>query len=116
MCSHSPESQPCPGQHQKKCGQQVEGGDPAPLLCAGETSPGALRPAVELSVQERCGPVEAHQEEGHINDPGNESSPLQGQAVGAGTLQPGEEKALGRPDGISFNVRILSSSAARLPL
>ena len=29
MCPHSPESQPCPGLHQKG-----KGGDPAPLLCA----------------------------------------------------------------------------------
>ena len=27
MCPHSPESQPYPGLHQKKCGQQVEWGD-----------------------------------------------------------------------------------------
>ncbi|GAB0181926.1 cAMP-dependent protein kinase inhibitor alpha [Grus japonensis] len=32
MCTHSPESQPCPGLHQKKCDQQVEGGDSPPLL------------------------------------------------------------------------------------
>lgn len=29
MCSSSPESQPCTGLHQKQCGQQGEGGDPA---------------------------------------------------------------------------------------
>ena len=28
-----------PGLHQKKRGQQVKGGDPALLLCTGETSP-----------------------------------------------------------------------------
>ncbi|KAK4829585.1 hypothetical protein QYF61_005685 [Mycteria americana] len=37
MCAHSPESQPYPGLHQKQRGQQVEGGDSAPLLRAGET-------------------------------------------------------------------------------
>ena len=31
------ESQPYPGLHHKKCGQQVEGGDSAPLLRSGET-------------------------------------------------------------------------------
>ena len=51
MCLHSPESQPCPGLHQKKH-DQVEGGDPAPLLCAGETSTGLLCPDVKSSVQE----------------------------------------------------------------
>ena len=37
MCAHSPESQPYPGLHQKQRGQQVEGGDSAPLLRSGET-------------------------------------------------------------------------------
>ena len=39
MCPCSPESQPYPGLRQKS-GQQVEGGNPARLLCAGEASPG----------------------------------------------------------------------------
>jgi len=34
----SPESQPYCGLHQKKHGQQVKRGDPALLLCTGETS------------------------------------------------------------------------------
>jgi len=50
MCHHSPESQVYPEVHSKKGGQQSEGGDPAPLLCAGETSAGALCPYVESSV------------------------------------------------------------------
>ena len=52
-------------------GQQDEGGDPAPLLCAGEASPGILRPDMESSVEERHRHVGAHPEEGHKNDAWN---------------------------------------------
>jgi len=61
MCTRSPGSQPCPGLHQEKYGQQVEGGDSVPLLCSGETP--VLRPALEPSAQERPGPVGAGPEE-----------------------------------------------------
>ncbi len=44
MCPCSPESQSYPGLHQKECGQQVEGGDPAPLLWA-------VRPHLEYCTQ-----------------------------------------------------------------
>ena len=44
----SPESQLHPGLHQR-WGQQVERGDPAPLPCTAETSPGALHPDAEFS-------------------------------------------------------------------
>jgi len=47
MCACSPESQLYPGLHQKKHGQQVEGGVSAPLLHSHETPPGVLRPALE---------------------------------------------------------------------
>ena len=60
----------------KKSGQQVEGGDPAPLLCTGETSPGVLYQDVKSSVQERCEPVAACPEEGHKNDPWGGTPPL----------------------------------------
>ena len=46
MCAHSPESQLYLGLHQKKCGQQVEGGDSALLLHSGETPPAVLCPAL----------------------------------------------------------------------
>jgi len=51
MCAHSPEGQPYPRLHQKKCGQQVEGGDSTPLLSSGETTPGVLHPAPEIPAQ-----------------------------------------------------------------
>jgi len=54
--------------HQKKSGQQVEGGDSAPLLCSGQTPPGVLRPALEPSAQDRHGPVGAGPEEGQKTD------------------------------------------------
>ena len=55
-------------------------GDSVPLLCADETSPGVLHSDVESSVQERHGPIGAHLEEGHKNDPRNGTSPLPGQS------------------------------------
>ena len=59
MCSHSPEGQLYPGLHQEQRGQQVEGGDSAPLLCSGETPPGVVCPALEPSAQAGQGPVGA---------------------------------------------------------
>ena len=87
-----PESQLYPVLHHDKCGQQGEGGDPAPLLCTGEVSPGVLHSDVESSEQERCGPVGMCPEEGHKNDPGVGMLPtlLRGQAEGTGTVQPRE--------------------------
>ena len=58
-----------------KCSQQVEGGDPAPLLCAGEASPRLVRPDVESSAQERHRLVGVHTEKGHKNDP-RDGTPL----------------------------------------
>ena len=40
-------------------------------LCAGEASPGVLRPDVESSVQERYQHVDVRPEEGQKNDPWN---------------------------------------------
>jgi len=65
MCPCSPEGQLYPGLHRKKHGQQGEGGDSAPQLHSGETSPGVLSPTPETSAQERHG---ACPEEGHKND------------------------------------------------
>ena len=68
-CPCSPESQLYPGLHQKQCSQQSEGGDPAPLLCACETSSGVLHPDVKSSVQDKLRPVGVHPDESHKNDP-----------------------------------------------
>ena len=79
MCPHNPENQLYFGLHKKKCGQQVKGGDPAPLLCANETLSGALRPDANSSVQERHGYAEMCPEEGHNNDASDGTpSPLGG--------------------------------------
>jgi len=78
------ESQLYPGIHEEKCGQQVERGDSAPPLHSGESPPGVLCPALEPSAQERRGPVGFRGLE-----------PLSYERVGA--VQPGGEKALGRP-------------------
>jgi len=74
-----------------------QGGDPALLLCTGETSPGALHPDVESTVQERCRPVGVHPEEGHGNDPRDGTPPCEDR-LRAGAVQPGEEKAVRRAE------------------
>ena len=80
------------GLHQRKRGQQVrERGDPAPLLCAGETSYGELHPDVESSVQQVHSSPGVHPE-GHKNAP-RDGTPLYEDRQRAGAVQPGEEKA-----------------------
>jgi len=54
---------------QEKCGQQVEGGDSAPLLGSGETTPGVLHPGLQPSAQEGHGAVGVGPEEGNKDDP-----------------------------------------------
>lgn len=50
VCPYSTESQLYLGLHQKKGGQWVEVGDPAPLFFTGDSSPGLLHPLVESLV------------------------------------------------------------------
>jgi len=97
MCPRSPEGQLYPGLHQGKRGQQIKGGDSAPLLCSGETPPGVLRPDLEPPAQEERGPVGAGPEEGHKNDPRAGTPILRGKGEIVGAVQPGEEKAPGKP-------------------
>ena len=63
MCAHTPEGQKYPRLHPQQRGQQVEGGDSAPLLCFCETPPAVLCPALESSAQERHGAVGVGPEE-----------------------------------------------------
>ena len=67
MCAHSPKGQLCAALNQKQCGQKVKGGDSAPLLCSGETSPGVVHPALEPSAQGHR-TVGVGPEKGHKND------------------------------------------------
>jgi len=92
MCHCSPENQLYSGLHQKKCDQQVKGGDPAPLLCSAKTSLVVMHPDVESSAQERHGPVGPCLEESHKSDPEGGTPTLEGQAERAGAVHPGEEK------------------------
>ena len=57
------------GRVHKQCGQQVKGGDSAPLLRSGESSPVVLHPGLEASAQGRHGSVGAGPEEGRKDDP-----------------------------------------------
>ena len=95
MCPHSPESQRDPGCIQSSGVR--EGICPAVLHC--ETPPGALRPHVESSAQQKRRPVGTRPGEGHNNGLRG-GTPFYGDRLRAGAAQPREEKAPGRPFGI----------------
>lgn len=67
------------------------------VLRSGETPPAVLRPALGSSAQERHGPVGAGPEEGHKNEQRDGEPLLWGKAERVGVVQPGEERAPGRP-------------------
>jgi len=66
-CFGGQEGQWYPGVHDTERGQRGEGGDPPPLLCFGEATPGALCPVLGCPAQERRGtsgegPAERHKD------------------------------------------------------
>lgn len=61
-------TQKCSQLHHKKLGQQVKGGDSAPILCPCERPPEALCANMGSSAKERLGFVRASPIEGHSND------------------------------------------------
>jgi len=68
MCACNPEGQLYPGLHLMLHGQEVKGGDSAPLLCSRAIPPEVLCPALESSAQEAHGPVGVGLEKCHKND------------------------------------------------
>jgi len=75
------------------------GSDRTLLLCADEASPGVLRPDVESSVQERHGPAGVCPEEGHKNDPRDETRLLWGQAERPGAVRwPGNSLSVSKEE------------------
>lgn len=97
MCDISTESQLCPGLHQKKCRQQVEGGVSAPVLHSHKIPPRVLHPALVSATQERCESVVGGPEEGHVDAQWDGTLLLGRLSEVAGVVQPGKERDPSRP-------------------
>ncbi|PKU43654.1 hypothetical protein llap_6043 [Limosa lapponica baueri] len=78
MCPCGQEGQRSPGVHQEECGQQVEGGHPPPILCAGEAASGVLCPVLGFPVQEGQGTAGESPVEGYRDDERTQTSVLGG--------------------------------------
>ena len=76
MCPGGQQSQWDPGVHGMECGQQVRGGDPPPLLCPGQASPGVLYPVLSSLAEKRQGSPGESPAVGHKDDKGPGASPL----------------------------------------
>lgn len=73
----------------KECGQQIERGDPPPVLCPIEAASGNCQ-FLYSSVQERRELLECPAQ-GYKDDEGFGASSLQGKAERAGAVQHGED-------------------------
>lgn len=67
-------------------GQQVEGGDPLPLLCPGETTSGVLSPVLDSLAQERPETTGEGLVKGYKDDEGTGAFILQARAKRVGPV------------------------------
>jgi len=83
--------------HQKQHGQQVKGGDSAPLLRSGEIPPGVLCPALGPQHRKDMDLLEWVRRRTTKMIRGMEHLSCEERLRELGAVQPGEEKAAGRP-------------------